>query len=73
MTGIPTALHLTESELKMFMNTYKQHMSAIGTEECDQYAIRNITKVKRNIPERCFEVYFKNGEWFKYYTNGTLG
>jgi hypothetical protein len=73
LTGIPTAVHLTESELKMFMKTYKRHMNAMGTEERDQYAIRNIKKVKRNIPERCFEVHFKNGEWFKYFTNGTWG
>lgn len=70
---IPAAKHLQEHELKMLMKTYVKHMKAIGTEERDQYAMRNIKKVKRNIPERCFEVYFRNGEWFKYFTNGTWG
>lgn len=73
MQGLVAVKHLSKSEIKMVMRTYYKHMNAMGTKEREQYAIQKITKVKRNIPERCFEVYYKNGEWFKYYTNGTWG
>lgn len=70
---IPAAEHLQDHELKMLKNTHAGHLKAMGTEERKQYAIENIKKVKRNIPERCFEVYYKNGEMVKYYTDGTWG
>ncbi|MDY7044069.1 hypothetical protein RVS70_07595 [Virgibacillus sp. M23] len=70
---IPAAKHLQEHELKMLKNTHEAHNQAMGTEERKHYSLDNIKKVKRNFPERCFEVYFRNGEWFKYYINGTWG
>ncbi|ENH96691.1 hypothetical protein J416_09344 [Gracilibacillus halophilus YIM-C55.5] len=70
---IAAAKLLGSDEIKMFMNTYNKHMNALGAEEKEKYIPENIKGVHRNIGERYFEVYFKNGEWFKYYTNGTWG
>ncbi|MGN8647923.1 hypothetical protein ACTNEO_05210 [Gracilibacillus sp. HCP3S3_G5_1] len=55
---IAAAKHLASNEIEMFMNTYNKHMKALGKEEKEKYLPGNIKKVKRNIPERCFEVHF---------------
>ncbi|WP_018934466.1 hypothetical protein [Gracilibacillus lacisalsi] len=67
------AIDMQDHEIHMLMKTYNKHMNAIGSEEKGNYRLGNIKKVLRNIPERCFEVHYANGEWFKYYTNGTWG
>lgn len=70
---LPVAKHLNDAEYKMFLNTYVAHSRSIGLEARKQFSLSDITKVKRNIAERCFEVHYQNGEWLKYYTNGTWG
>lgn len=73
MSGLAVAIHLSGAELKLLTKVHKSHLGAMGTEEREQFSSRNISEVKRNISEKCLEVYFNNGEWFKYYTNGTWG
>ncbi|PWU68293.1 hypothetical protein [Gracilibacillus dipsosauri] len=70
---LEVATHLTDDEHRILLNVYHKHMNAMGEEERKQYALGNIKKVKGNVQEQCLEVYFKNGEWFKYFANGTWG
>lgn len=67
------AKHLGDQEHALFLKVYFAHYNSMGEEARKPYAVANIKRVKRNLDERCFEVYFKNGEWFKYYANGTWG
>lgn len=57
----------------VFDNTHRRHLSAMGTEARKQYERDQVKSVKTNNKEGCIEVRFKNGEWFKYYPNGTWG
>lgn len=67
------AEHLTDDEYRNLTTTYAAHNSSIGLKYRADYNFGEIIKIKRNIPEKCFEVYYKNGEWFKYFLDGTWG
>lgn len=58
---------------KVFDITHKEHLRAMGTETQKDYTLENVKKIKINNRERCLEVYYRNGEWFKYFANGTWG
>ncbi len=68
---LPVASHLNDSEYKLLLTVYANHNSSIGLKERAQYNLSEVTKVKRNTDEICLEVHYGNGEWFKYYPNGT--
>lgn len=67
------AKHLNEREYNLLLTTYANHNSSIGLKERAAYNFDHIIKVARNPEEKCLEVYYSNGEWFKYYADGTWG
>jgi len=73
MCKLPVAKHLTDGEYKLLLNVYASHNRSMGLEERKKYTLSNIVKVKRNAKEKCLEVYYSNGDWFHYFTNGTWG
>lgn len=64
---------LTDQLKELFNNTYIRHLESMGYGEREKYANQNIKEIKWDNRERCLKVYFKNGEWYKYFTNGTWG
>lgn len=68
---LPVLKKLSDFEYDCFMNTYRAHMRTMGNESRENYTIDQIQKIKRNFNENCFEVYFKNGDWWHYTLNGS--
>lgn len=64
---------LSEDEQKLFEKVYKKHFNALGSGEKEKYKKENIIKIERDVPNNCLNVYFGNGEWFRYYVDGTWG
>ena len=71
MKKIPAAKHLTDQEYQLLMVVYANHNRSMGLKERVKYAASEIVKVKRNIKEKCFEVYYSDGNWWHYSVNGT--
>ena len=71
MRRIPVAQHLNDKEYKLLLNVYQRHNRSIGLEERKNYTFSHIVKVERNLKENCFNVYYENGDWWRYTTNGT--
>ena len=65
------ALHPTMKNL--FLKIYRKHLSSMGKEAREKHTIDKIVEIKVNQSESCFEVYYKYGDWYKYYPNGTWG
>lgn len=64
---------LGEYGQRLFDRVHAAHLAAMGTEARKQYERDQVKSVKANNKERCIEVRFKNGEWFKYFPDGTWG
>ncbi|KAB8126935.1 hypothetical protein F9U64_19145 [Gracilibacillus oryzae] len=62
-----------DSAQKLFNRVHTKHLAAMGNDMRKEYGLDQVKRVKQNNLEKCVEVYFKNGEMFKYYTNGTWG
>lgn len=60
---------LNDEERKIFLRTYQCHMNVLGEEERKKYKLSNIQKIERNFKESCFNVYYKNGDWWHYTFN----
>lgn len=73
MKKFPATKHLTDGEYSLLMNVYASHNRAMGLEKRKDYTLSDIVKVKRNTKERCLEVYYKNGDWWHYFPDGTWG
>lgn len=67
------AEHLTNNEYKLLMAIHSKHNASMGTGTKESYTASHITKVERNVKEKCFHVHYDNGDWFKYFSNGTWG
>jgi hypothetical protein len=68
---IPVAKHLSDQEYLLLMTVYANHNRSMGLKERISYSASNIVKVKRNLKEKCLEVYYSNGNWWHYSFNGT--
>jgi hypothetical protein len=68
---IPVAKHLRDEEYKVLLHVHKKHNRSMGLEERKKYTLSQIVKVERNFKQICLNVYYENGEWFKYFPNGT--
>lgn len=73
MKKIPVAEHLTDKEYQLLLQVYANHNSSMGMEKRKNYTLSHIVKVARNSKDNCLEVYYKSGEFWKYYGNGTWG
>lgn len=71
MKKLPCVSHLTNEEYKLLLTTYAKHNSSMGKEERKKHLLSDIIEVKRNVEERCLEVYYRNGEWFHYTFDGS--
>lgn len=70
MKKIPVAEHLTDSEYNLLMKVYADQNRSMGLEERKNYTLSDIVKVERNVKENCINVYYKDGNWWHYSTNG---
>ncbi|MEC1768314.1 hypothetical protein [Schinkia azotoformans] len=66
----PVAKHLTDREYQLLLTVYANHNRAMGIEKRKDYTLSDIVKVKRNLKEKCLEVYYRNGDWWHYTTKG---
>lgn len=64
-----TLADLNDFERSNLLETHKRHLRSMGKEQQANHQLENITKVVRNYEKRCFQVYFKNGEWYHYTLN----
>lgn len=71
MNKLPVAKHLTDNEYKMFLEVYAKHNSSMGLEERKNYTLSHVVKIERSIKKNCLKVYYENGEWWHYTTDGT--
>lgn len=67
---IEVARHLSDAEYKVFLETYANHNRSMGFEERKKYTLSHIVKVERNVEENCLNVYYENGEWWRYTPDG---
>lgn len=68
---LSVAKHLNDAEYNLLMSVYANHNRSMGLKERVNYSLSHIVKVKRNLKEKCLEVYYQNGNWWKYHVNGT--
>jgi hypothetical protein len=62
---------LTDPQRGLFEKTYIKHLLAFGTEARKSYLAENLKEIRWDRKERCLKVYFKNGDWWHYATDGT--
>lgn len=65
------ARRLTDREYVILMQVYANHNSSMGLEMRKKYTLSDIDKIKINKEENCLEVFFSNGDWWKYHSDGT--
>ncbi|SET76653.1 hypothetical protein SAMN05216389_12617 [Oceanobacillus limi] len=68
---LPVAKHLSDAEYRLLLQVYADHNRSMGMEKRKNYTLSNIVKVKRNVKEKCLEVYYENGDWWHYAANGS--
>lgn len=68
---LPVAAHLNDKEYHLLMTVYANHNRSMGRDERIKYSLSHIVKVVRNVKEKCLEVYYENGEWWKYAIDGS--
>nr|QJS06560.1 hypothetical protein [Sporosarcina sp.] len=56
---------LSVNEQNLFEQVYKRHVNPMGSEERKKYGREEITKVEKDVPNKCLTVYFANSEWFR--------
>jgi hypothetical protein len=71
MKKLHVAKHLSDKEYQLLLSVYAAHNRSMGLKERENYTLSDIVKVKRNLEEKCLNVYYKNGDWWHYSTNGT--
>ncbi|WP_440894939.1 hypothetical protein ACS127_10205 [Amphibacillus sp. Q70] len=58
---------------QLFNKVHGRHLNAMGQEMRKEYSRDKITQLKVDPEERCIQVYFVNGEMFKYFNDLTWG
>ncbi len=61
---------LTEIQRKLFLETYKKHLSAMGTVARQKYMPQHLKEVKYDNEDNTVNVYFEN-DWYHYATDHT--
>ncbi|MEC1786054.1 hypothetical protein [Schinkia azotoformans] len=62
----PVAKHLSDREYNLLLTVYANHNRSMGLEKRKDYTLSDIVKVKRNVKEKCLEVYYRDGNWWHY-------
>lgn len=68
---LPVAEHLTDSEYKLLLQVYANHNRSMGMEKRKDYTLSDIVRVERNSEEKCLNVYYTNGDWWHYSSDGS--
>lgn len=63
---------LKDWQQHMFDTIYKRHLSAMGMDLRKNYTEEHLKEIQ-SVELGHLNVYFDNGEWFKYFKNGTWG
>lgn len=63
---------LTDYEMQLFIKLHSSHLSRMGREEREKYAIGNIVSVYRDFKSSSFIVKYKNKDWYHYCLNGDI-
>lgn len=71
MKKFPAASHLTDGEYKLLLRVYADHNSSMGPSDRKRHTLSDIEKVVRVTKNQCLHVYYNNGNWWRYYANGT--
>lgn len=64
---------LDEQQTNLFNSIRKKHLNCLGESKKAEFSDDQISKIRLNFKEKCFETHFKNGELVKYYAHGTWG
>lgn len=67
---LKVAKHLNNEEYRILLETYANHNSSMGLEKRKNYTLSHVVKVERNTEENCLNVYYENGDWWHYTSNG---
>ncbi|MEI7026178.1 hypothetical protein [Paenibacillus sp. y28] len=57
---------LSQAQQEQFEQIYTRHMQSFGTQKQQAYATQRMRRVQWVANERCFKVYFDNGDWWHY-------
>ena len=68
---LPVAKHLNDREYHLLMTVYANHNRSMGLEERKKYMLSHIVKVVRNVKEKCLEVHYESGDWWRYSVDGS--
>jgi hypothetical protein len=71
MKKLPVAAHLSDGEYKLFLLVYANHNRSMGLDDRKLHTLSDIVKVVRNTKEKCLEVHYQNGNWWRYSANGS--
>lgn len=73
MKKIPVARHLTDEEYKLLLQVYPKHNRSIRLNERANYNLAEIVRVAVGLEgtEKFLNIQYNNGEWFRYYSDGT--
>lgn len=71
MSKLPIAKDLSDGEYKLLLTVYADHNCSMGMEERKQYTLSDIVKVEKNPNGNSLDVYYGNGERFRYFADGT--
>lgn len=58
---------------KVFARAHAAHLATMGSQMREEYTLDQVKLIKANNKERCIEVKYKNGDWYKYFPDGTWG
>jgi hypothetical protein len=62
---------LEEDQKSLFSYTFDRHFKTWGTEKQKEYNPYNLKEIKWDAAENCLKVYYTNGDWWHYDTDGT--
>jgi len=68
---LSVAKHLNDEEHHLLLSVCANHNSSMGRDERVKYHLSNIVKVTRNVEEKCLEVHYLDGNWWKYSVDGS--
>lgn len=71
MSKLPIAKDLSDGEYKLLLTVYANHNCSMGLEDRKKYTLSDIVKVEKNSSGNGLDVYYSNGERFRYFANGT--
>jgi hypothetical protein len=66
-----TFFGLTKVQEDEFKSIHEKHYKGMGLSTRKNYTLNHITNVDWDEAEKCYKVYYKDGEWWHYLPDGT--